>query len=124
MTGSGTPDPQWDYTLAIRAALELHGHFEAEVDLRDSQAVVDLRWAALQAGRLLGARVKVDLGAPAADAEHIVSASVLLVDGSDRARAEEGLGRLRECVHHVQESGIATTGIPAPRGPLPTTAGD
>ena len=120
MTRSGTPDPQWDYTLAIRAALELHGRFEAEVDLRDTQAIVDLRWAALQAGRLLGAGVTVDLGAPAAGVEHIVSASVLLVDGSDRCRAEEGLRRLRECVHHAQEGGIAPSGIPAPRGALPT----
>ena len=104
MTEHRTPDPQWDFALAIRTALELHGHFEAEVDERDAQAVVDLHWAARQAGRLLGVRVKVELGAPVGAVDYIVSATVVLVDddGAGRARAERGLELLVRSVQRAQ----------------------
>lgn len=54
----GSPDPQWDFTLAIRAALQAHGRYSLDVDTRDAQARVDIQWAARQAARLLGARSK------------------------------------------------------------------
>jgi hypothetical protein len=103
-TEGATPDPQWAYTLAIRSALEQHGRFETELDERDAQAVVDLHWAARQAGRLLGVRVRVVVGGPVGRAEYIVTATVHAIDqdGRSRAQAELGLQRLLGSVRAVQ----------------------
>lgn len=113
-----TPDPQWAYTLAIRSALELHGRFETEVDERDAQAVVDLHWAARQAGRLLGVPVRVVFGGPVGRAEYIVSATVRAVElnGAGRAQVEQGLQRLLRSVRSVQSParGAKVTGAGRP----------
>lgn len=118
-TKPGIPDPQWDLTLAIRTALELHGRYVAEVDERDAQAVVDLHWAARQAGRLLGTKVRVDLGAPLGHADYIVTATVQCVDdgGAERARAEEGLRLLLCTVRKAQTTTCTPVLVPHPRQP-------
>ena len=115
------PDPQWALTLAIRTALELHGRFLAEVDERDRQAVVDLHWAARQAGRLLGVKVKIEFGPPVGRAEYIVSATVHSVDddGIGRARAEQGLQRLLQSVRGVRGP-VEPVVMPSPRTPQHT----
>jgi len=104
MAGAITPDPQWALTLAIRTALELHGRFEAEVDTRDRQSIVDLHWAGMQAGRLLGTKVKVEIGPTRGPREHTATVTVLHVadSGVGRILAEEGLERLRRTVAGVQ----------------------
>jgi hypothetical protein len=66
---SQAPDPRWDLALDIVRALELGGRYEVGVDTGNAQRVVDIRWAAHQAGRLLGVKIKVLLAGP--------------VDGSD-----------------------------------------
>jgi hypothetical protein len=113
----GTPDPQWDFTLVIRAALELHGRYVAEVDSRDAQALVDIHWAARQAGRLLGVQVNVDLSAPYGHADSVVTATVRCVDtdGLERARAEEGLQRLLHSVRAAQTTSCVPVLVPRPR---------
>lgn len=112
MTGdNNTPDPQWALTLAIRTALELHGRFEAEVDTRDRQSVVDLHWAGRQAGRLLGTKVKVDVGPTSGPHEHVAMVTVRSADGggAGRALAEEGLRRLLRSVASVQDDDLGTS---------------
>jgi hypothetical protein len=99
----GTPDQQWDFALVIRSALEAHGRYVAEVDTRDAQAVVDILWAARQAGRLLGVEVEIDRSRHYGHADSIVTATVRCVagDGTGRARARAGLQRLLESVEKV-----------------------
>lgn len=118
------PDPQWDFTLLIRAALEASGEYAVEVDTRDAQAIVDIRWAAHQAGRLMGATVKVDLTSDCGDADSIATATVRRIesDGRERVIAAEGLQQLLASVRRAQRT---TTGIPVkvprPRRPLIAT---
>jgi hypothetical protein len=99
-TTLGTPDPQWEYALVIRAALELHGRYVADVDTRDAQARVDLHWAARQAGRLLGVQITTETSAPFGHADSTVTLTVRCVasTGPDRETALAGLERLRRMV--------------------------
>lgn len=121
---SRTPDPQWDFTLLIRAAVETSGEFALEVDSRDAQAVVDVRWAARQAGRLMGAMVKVDLSYHHGRADSMVTATVRRVEsaGPEHLIAEEGLQRLRASVRVAQGSTpCIPVQAPQPHRPLITT---
>ena len=47
---------------AIVHALETEGEFVVELDPMPIQRMVDLRWAAHQAGRILGVKVRVEVG--------------------------------------------------------------
>jgi len=116
-----TPDPQWDFTLLIRAALETVGEYAVEVDTRDAQALVDIRWAARQAGRLMGATVKVDLSSHYGHADSIVSATVRRIesDGPEHLIAKEGLQRLLASVLVAQGTTTCLPAeVPRPRRPL------
>lgn len=103
------PDPQWALTLAIRTALQLHGRFDAEVDTRDAQSIVDLHWARRQAGRLLGTTVKVDVGPAHRPRDHAATVTVrsLADDRAGKARVEEGLRHLLRQVAEVQAASPA-----------------
>jgi len=125
--GEGVPDPQWDFTLLIREALDKHGKFVSEVDTRDAQALVDLQWASRQAGRLLGVTVKLDLSAQYGHADSIVTATVRCVeppDAAERARAAEGLERLLASVREMQRTGCLPTLVPTPRSARPLPPGE
>lgn len=100
----GTPDPQWDFALVIRRALESHGRYAIEVDTRDSQAFVDILWAARQAGRLLGVKITVDRSPLYGHADSIMTATVRCVatDGTERAQVQAGLERLRQSVREAR----------------------
>jgi hypothetical protein len=100
-----TPDPQWDFTLLIRAELERYGRYATDVDTRDVQAMADIHWAARQAGRLLGVKVKIDLSEPFGHADARVTATVRCVETGDAHRrlAEEGLQRLLDSVRATKE---------------------
>jgi hypothetical protein len=104
MDDPGIPDPQWDFTLVIRSALQHDGRFVTEVDERDAQARVDLHWAARQAGRLLGVEVEIDVSPPYGRTGSTVTATVrcIEIDASARVRAEDGLRRLLASVHEAQ----------------------
>ena len=115
------PDPQWAFTLLLKAALETANAYAVEVDTRDAQALVDIRWSARQAGRLLGATVKVDLSSHHGPDDAKVIATVRRVesDGPERLIAQEGLQRLLASVRVAQGT---TTRVPVqiqrPRRPL------
>ena len=110
----GTPDPQWDFTLVIRADLDRQGRYVTDVDTRDAQALADIHWAARQAGRLLGVKVRVDLSAPYGHADSTVTATVRCIktDESQRRMAEDGLQRLLGALRATQDRSGALT---APR---------
>lgn len=116
--GGRTPDPQWALTLAIRTALELHGTFDAEVDLRDTQSVVDLHWAGRQAGRLLGAEVRVEVGAARGPKGQTATVTVrcLPESGARRAAVEAGMRQLLRQVADVQS---ASSAADAPEAMVP-----
>jgi hypothetical protein len=103
MHNLGTPDPQWEYALVIRAALELHGRYVVDVDTRDAQARVDIHWAARQAARLLGVRVTIERSAPFGHADSTATMTVRCVasGGPERALAQAGLERLRKSVREA-----------------------
>jgi hypothetical protein len=117
MNDLGTPDPQWDFALAIRTALELHGRFVTEIDERDAQARVDVQWAARQAGRLLGAQVSIELSAPHGRSDFIVTATVRCADPDpvERSRADVGLQKLLQSVHEAQHFPCSSAVVPHPR---------
>ena len=121
-TAGRAPGRRWALTLAIRAALDVRGRFDAKVDERDAQAVLDLHWAARQAGRLLGVSVTVEFGA-AGSGGTVVPATVRCVgDGrAGRARAAEGLQRLLVAVYAAQASTTCTP-VPSRRVPRPRGA--
>ena len=113
------PDPQWDFTLVIRSALERGDTYVAEVDTRDAQAMVDIRWAARQAGRLLGVAVEVHVSAPYghANSTSTVTLRGIEVDPSDRVMASEGLQRLLDSVLDVRRAPQTHDQVPEPREP-------
>ena len=113
------PDPQWDFALVIRSALERGDSYVAEVDTRDAQAMVDIRWAARQAGRLLGVEVEVDVSAPYGHARSISTVTLRGIEGnpSDRATATEGLQRLLDSVLDVRRAPQTRDQVPEPREP-------
>jgi len=111
------PDPQWDFTLVIRSALERGDTYVAEVDTRDAQAMVDIRWAARQAGRLLGVAVEVHVSAPYghANSTSTVTLRGIEVEPSDRAMASEGLQRLLDAVLDARGAPATLHLVPEPR---------
>jgi hypothetical protein len=119
-TAERTPDPQWDFALLIRGALDSSGSYSTEVDTRDAQSLVDLRWAALQAGRLLGVRVKVDVRDTDGQAGPIATATVHRLEPPDPETdtATPGLEKLLRCVMEAQAATRGgQTSVPTPRAP-------
>lgn len=98
-------DPQWDLALEIASALWLHGECVLLVDPHPRQSLVDVRWAALQAGRLLGVRAKVNVAEPDGSGLPLLTATITFVDpgGRGRTRAQEGLEALLRSVRAHQK---------------------
>lgn len=120
-----TPDPQWAFTLLLKAALETATAYAVEVDTRDAQALVDIRWAARQAGRLMGATVKVELSSHHGPDDAMATATVRRIesDGPERLIAEEGLQRLLACVRVAKATKpCIPVQTPRPRRPLIATS--
>lgn len=98
-------DHQWDLTLEIASALWFRGECVLLVDPHPLQQLVDVRWAALQAGRLLGVRAKVEVSEPASARCPIVTATITFddLDGRGRTRAQAGLEALLRSVRTQQQ---------------------
>jgi hypothetical protein len=119
------PDPQWDFALLIRSALERGETWVAEVDTRDAQAMVDIRWAARQAGRLLGVAVDVHMSPPYGHANSISTVTLRSLEGdpAERALAAAGLEKLLRSVREAQRVVYAGDLVPEPRSPEPAIHG-
>lgn len=101
---AGPADPQWDLALEIASALWLHGECVLYVDPHPIQPLVDVRWAAMQAGRLLGVRAEVEVAEPGSVALPMLRATITFSDpsGRGRVRAQEGLEALLRRVRAQQ----------------------
>ena len=116
-----TPDPQWDLALEIARALEMEGSYGTAVEMSDAQRVVDLRWAAHQAGRLLGMKTRVVL-TPSADGSDTVGVATVTgmhAGGVERARAQEGVRDLLHTVQREQTKTLTRPTVPTPRHRVP-----
>jgi hypothetical protein len=96
MHSPASRDPRWDRVVEIASKLWIDGVYVVEADPSRTQRYVDLQWAAHQAGRVLGGRVKIETsGARGPDAPTItVTVTYVDPDGNSLQRAEEGLERL------------------------------
>jgi hypothetical protein len=114
---SEAPDSKWDLALDIVRALELSGRYEVGVDTGNAQHVVDIRWAAHQAGRLLGMKTRVVLADPVDTSDFTGTASVTSLDGgvADQLRARQGLSALLRSVHNEQTKTLNRPVVPEPR---------
>lgn len=95
-------DPQWDLVLEIASKLWYYGEHLFVVNPSPHQQLVDVHWAALQAGRLLGVRAKVTVSEPFSKTDPRVTVTITFEDptGRVRSRAEEGFERL---LHEVRQ---------------------
>ena len=93
-------DPRWDLTLEIASRLWFYGEYAFQVAPNPQQELVDLHWAALQAGRLLGGRAKVKVARPFFGADPTVTVTITFADpdGRARARAQDGVDALLRSV--------------------------
>jgi len=92
-------DPYWNMVLEFAGKLWLYGEHVVEIDPRPTQRLVDLQWAARQAGRIIGVRTKLDIG-PFAQSDPTVTVTITYVDPDGRAliRAQDGLDALLRSV--------------------------
>jgi hypothetical protein len=89
-------DPHWDRVVEIASKLWIDGVYVVELDLLPTQRLVDLQWAAHQAGRVLGGHAKIERDGPRGPEDHTVTVTVRYVDsdGHGLQRAEAGLENL------------------------------
>ena len=93
---SGHEDPLWGLTLEIASKLWFDGRYAFEMDPLPHQRLVNVHWAALRAGRLLGVRAKVKMIGPFSRTDPTVRVTITFDDPDRRgkARAQEGLEAL------------------------------
>jgi hypothetical protein len=96
-------DPQWDLALEIAGKLWLYGDYVVEISPTPTQRVVDLQWAAHQAGRILGVKTILDITSHGAK-HPTVTVSITFVDPDGRGlrRAQDGLDALLRSVREHQ----------------------
>jgi hypothetical protein len=93
MNARQSNDPQWDLAIEIAAKLWIDGQFVAELHPLPTQRLIDLQWAARQAGRVLGGRATVHTSRPHGSTNPTITVTVTYVDptGQGLTHAEEGL---------------------------------
>lgn len=96
MAAATSKDPQWHRVIEIATKLWVDGTYQADIDRSPVQGLVDLQWAAHQAGRVLGGRSKVRTSSGRGPDDPTVTLTVTYVeaDGRGLLRAEEGLEKL------------------------------
>ena len=97
-------DRRWDLAIDIASELWLYGEYVVELDPLPAQRLVDVRWAALVAGRLLGARAEFRVTEVRREPDPLVRVTVRYVDANGRSleRAQEGLDALLRSVQQAQ----------------------
>ena len=110
-SGSGG-DRHWDLTLDIASELWLYGEYVVELDPLPAQRLVDIRWAALQAGHLLGARAKIHITETRSVPDRRVTVRIRFVDPNGRSlrRAQEGLDALLRSVLEARSRASSRAG--------------
>jgi hypothetical protein len=98
-------DPHWDLALAIAGKLWLYGEYVVDVDPSPTQRLVDLQWAAYQAGRIIGVKTTLDV-TTLSGADPRVRVGITLVDEDGRGliRAQDGLDALLRSVRAQQST--------------------
>ena len=95
-----TPDPQRDLVTEIALQLRLYGVHEIVIDDCTDQRLVDVRWAVLRAGRMLGARPSIQLLTRGGQSP--TSLTVIITGGDpagpDSSRTRVGLDALLQAV--------------------------
>ena len=89
--------PLWDLVLEIADQLWAYGEYAVVMEAVPIQRLVDVQWAGLQAGRIIGAPTEVEItrcGGPAV----IVRITYVDPDGLGLVRAQERLDDLRRSV--------------------------
>ena len=76
MDAERSQDPHWDLVVEIAAMLWVDGSYGTELDTVPAQRLVDVQWAARQAGRVLGGRATVRLRRPRDVADRRVAVAV------------------------------------------------
>jgi hypothetical protein len=97
-------DPQWDLALEIAGTLWLYGEHVVVIDPRPVQQLVDVQWAAHQAGRIIGVRSRIELtwnGWPDPRVTLVITFDD--PDGRGLIRAQHGLDALLRSVLDQQE---------------------
>lgn len=96
MPGHAPDDPHWDRVVEIASKLWIDGVYVVELDPFPTQRLVDLQWAAHQAGRVLGGRTRIETDGARGPGDPTMTVTVRLVDpgASGLRRAEAGLERL------------------------------
>lgn len=94
--GRVSSDPHWNRVVEIASKLWIDGLYVVELDPSQTQRYVDLQWAALQAGRVLGGRAKIERSCARGREDPTVTVTVRYVDpdGNGLQRAEAGLEKL------------------------------
>ena len=89
-------DPHWDRVVEIASRLWLDGFYVLELEPTPAQRLVDLQWAAHQAGRVLGVRAKIEIDDRRGPERPTVTVTVRYVDpdGKGLQRAKAGFKRL------------------------------
>jgi hypothetical protein len=97
-------DRQWDLAIDIASELWLYGEYVVEMDPLPAQRLVDVQWAALEAGHLLGARATIRVTETRRKPDPRVTVRVTFVDPNGRGlqRAQEGLDALLRSVQEAQ----------------------
>jgi len=111
--------------MDVVRALEIGGCYERGVDTSDAQSVVDIRWAAHQAGRLLGVRTRVIVAGAGDPSDSSGTATVITLDGgvAEQLRARQGLDALLRSVRQEQTRTLVRPVVPEPRRRAPMPVG-
>jgi hypothetical protein len=101
----------WSTALEIAGKLWLHGECVVEIDPRPTQRLVDLQWAAHQAGRIIGVRTKLEIG-PFGRTDPTVTVTITYEDpdGHSLIRAQDRLDALLRSVRQQQARPVRRVG--------------
>ena len=93
-------DPQWELTLEIASKLWFYGEHTIVLHPRPHQRLVNIQWAALQAGRLFDVRAKASVSAPFSKTDPRVAVKITFTDPTGQAmeRAQERFDHLLRSV--------------------------
>lgn len=116
MASARPEDPLWELVLEIADRLWVYGEYAVVMERVPTQPLVDVQWAGLQAGRLIGTQTDVQV-IPCGGLNVTVRVTFVDPDGRGLVRAQQRLDALRRSVRSHQEGRRDTpAGRPPPTG--------